>query len=289
MDISTFLKIPTPQVAQIVKDSGLRVVVFPINGTRRWFVLEGQSESGYVETMLVKHTELYRLFFDHGIKTLVTPAFGPDLLERGPTYIASAVKGLADLCQHSTLLEFYETYDVQVRFYGDYRKYLQEPTVAHLPALFDDLTARTSHHTAHYLWFGLFAHDATDTLAERTIAYWQKHQRQPDKQELVAQYYGAPLDPVDIFIGFDKFSFFDVPLIATGNEDLYYTVSPSLYLTADGLRSILFDHLYNRRLAEADYESFDPAALTQMRQFYQANRNEVLGVGVARNGIWYPY
>ena len=35
-----FLQLPTEEVAALVKATGQKVCVFPVNGTRRWFMLE---------------------------------------------------------------------------------------------------------------------------------------------------------------------------------------------------------------------------------------------------------
>jgi len=96
------------------------------------------------------------------------------------------------------------------------------------------------------------------------------------------------VQPVNIFIGFDRFSAFDMPLVATGNEDLYFTVSPSPYLSERQLRRILYDHLYTRRAAEPDYESLSKEAVEHMRAFYQINQDLTQGVGILRDGFWYP-
>jgi hypothetical protein len=102
-------------------------------------------------------------------------------------------------------------------------------------------------------------------------------------------YYGEYIPPVSFFIGFDKFSSFDMPLVALGEEDLYFTISPSPYLTARQLREILYDHLYTRR-GDAEYSTLEPDEWKLMRDFYQANMNRTLGVGARqpRGGYWYP-
>ncbi|MCL4561421.1 MAG: hypothetical protein M1281_12485, partial [Chloroflexi bacterium] len=80
----------------------------------------------------------------------------------------------------------------------------------------------------------------------------------------------------------------DMPLLATGEEDLYFTISPSLDLTARQLRHILYDHLYTRKTPEPDYESLSPDDLAWMQSFYAANHERTLGLGVLMGGIWYP-
>jgi adenosine tuberculosinyltransferase len=110
----------------------------------------------------------------------------------------------------------------------------------------------------------------------------------PDKRALVEMYYGEWVAPVDLFIGFDKPSAFDVPLVATGSEDLYFTVTPSPYLSQRQLRAILYDHLYSRRGSDADYDSLDAGAWQVMKEYYRSNLGNTLGVGTRAGNIWYP-
>lgn len=296
MESSAFMSLSSAEVAQIVRASGPKVCVFPINGTRRWFILEHGQQPGsdsfaaYVARTEARHLELYRLIFDHGIDHLLTPVFGPDLLERGAEYLEMAAQGLAELCQKPSVLSFYDEYDVRVRFYGDHRKYFGPTPYAYLSELFDDLAARTAHHQRSKLYFGVFANDAVETTGELAIQYYLEHGKAPDKRTLVELYYGEYVPPVNIFIGFDKFAAFDMPLITTGTEDLYFTVSPSLYLNEAGLRAILYDHLFSRRDSEPDYGILPESEWLAMRNFYQSNIGSTCGIGVKRKeaGYWYP-
>lgn len=289
MDRDAFLNLPTEELAQIVRTRGPKVMVFPINGTRRWFMLEHRetdknftsSQDDYLPVLIKQYIELFKLVFEHGVPTLLTPSFGPDLMQRGVEYVRMVVEGLVRLTTHSDFGDFFKDYDVRVHFYGDYHKYLSGPGYASLLGKFDNLVRRTASHSRCRLFFGLFAHDATETIAEYAVQHYLKHGHVPDRHILVEKYYGEYVDPVDVFIGFDKFSVFDMPLLALGNEDLYFTVAPSPYLTACQLRNILYDHLYTRRAQESDNWS-------AMRDFYRVNREATLGVGAERDGFWYP-
>ncbi len=295
MDLQTFLQLPLDEVAEIVRANGPRVCVFPINGTRRWFVLEyGQQKwedpfLAYMDMAARNHVELYRLFFDHGVGTLITPAFGPDLLLRSEEYVRRVgTDGLARLAQHPTFVNFYDEYDVRVHFYGDHRRYLSGSEFAYLSDLFDAAAERTRHHQRFRLFFGIFAHDATQSVAEFSARYFQEHGHLPEKRALIEMYYGEYVEPVDLFIGFDRFSAFDFPLLATGQEDLYFTVSPSPYMNSTQLRHILYDHIYTRRSPEPDYAALPPEELQDVRTFYLAHREQTLGVGKLLHGIWVP-
>lgn len=295
MDIKTFLGLPDDEFAQHVRQKGARVCVFPINGTRRWFLLEHGEEAGedpistYMDVAGRRNIELFRMIFDHGVDTLLSPMFGHDLMERGEAYIERVgADGLARLARHPDFLSFYQDYGVRVRFYGDYRRYLEGTPFAWLLDAFDEVTRLTSQNDRCRLMYGVFANDASETTAKLGIDYFQKRGCAPDRRALVEMYYGEFVEPVSFFIGFDRLSAYDMPLLATGSEDLYFTLSPSPYLTRNQLRCILHDHLYTRRTMEQDYAALPVGDLSWMRSFYAANREQTLGVGAAKGAIWYP-
>ncbi len=293
MELETFQSLPVEEVARLVREAGPKACVFPTNGTRRWFMLEHSPApmedfvQAYLDVAGRRHIELYRLLFDHGLDMLLTPVFGLYHVERGEGYMQIAAEGLARLATHPDFLDFYKAYGVRVRFYGDYRRFFDPTPYAYISDLFDEATAQTLAHDRHRLFFGLFAHDATETVAELAVRYYVEHGRVPDKRALVEMYYGEYVEPVDLFIGFSKFRAFDMPLLTTGTEDLYFTVSPSPYLTERQLRGILYDHLYTRR-GEQDYAAMDADDWAWMKGFYRANLERTLGVGTKHKEVWYP-
>ncbi len=295
MELDTFLQLPSEEVAKMIRAGGPKVCAFPINGTRRWFTLEygGQKwddpVTAYMDIAGRNHIGLYRLFFDHGIDTLLTPIFGLDLLSRGDEYVRRVgMGGLKRLAEHPTFLDFYDEYDVRVHIYGDHRRHLAGTELARLSDLFDAVAERTRHHDRFRLFFGVFAHDATQTVAEFSVRFFKEHGRAPEKRELIEMYYGEYVEPVDLFIGFDRFSVFDMPLLATGEEDLYFTISPSPYMNQSQLRGILYDHVITRRSPEPEYENLSPLELQGLRNFYITHRGYTLGTGRLLHGIWTP-
>ena len=294
MDLQHFLNLSTSEVAGLVRSSGPMVCVFPINGTRRWFMLEHSVPEGadwatvYCDVSSERHIDLYRMFFDHGISTLLTPIFGPDLLERGEEYARMATEGLVLLAEDARFLEFYREHDVRVRFYGDYRRFFAQTAYSYVSGIFDRVTARTASNSRNRLFFGVCAHDATETVGELAVQYHSEYGSLPDKKALVEMYYGEYVDPVSLFIGFDKPCAFDMPLVATGSEDLYFTVCPSPYLSSSQLRAILYDHLYSRRTGEVDYDSLEAWEWHAMGEFYRANVDHTLGVGTKVGQVWFP-
>ncbi len=253
-----------------------------------------QAATNFMEAYLrisgQRHIELYKLFFDHGIDTLLTPIFGPDLLERGEEYRSLLEQGLLWFAQDPNFVDFYDAYDIRVRIYGNTRRYLENTPYAHALDAYDELARRTASHRRYRLFFGVCAHDPAETVAEIGVRFYQEHGRLPDKRQIVEAYYGEYVEPVDFFIGFDRPAAFDMPLIATGSEDLYFTVSPSSYLDAHTLRAILYDHLYARRVDEADYTALSPKDWQTLADFYAMNRRHVLGLGCKHESgnFWYP-
>jgi adenosine tuberculosinyltransferase len=295
VEIETFQQLSTCEVAQLVRDADCKVCVFPINGTRRWFILEHphQAADNFVDAYLqiagIRHLELYRLLFDHGIHTLLTPIFGPDILERDSDYQPIIEQGLLWLAQSPEFLAFYDEYDVRVRVYGDVERCLHRSPYASVLKAFEALAERTASHSRHRLFFGIGANDPAEQIAQIGVEYYQQKGVLPDKRAIIESYFGEYVEPVDFFIGFDRLAAFDMPLIATGDEDLYFTVSPSPYMDTKTLRAILYDHLYTRQVSER-YAEFTPEDWQTLTHFYRQNRHHVLGVGrqSARGGVWYP-
>jgi hypothetical protein len=196
--------------------------------------------------------------------------------------------GLAKIATDPEFLDFYKEYDVRVRFYGDHRRELKDTPFAYLSDLFDAATEQTISHTSHRLFFGVFATDATEAVSEFSVRYHAKNGKLPNKREIVAMYYGEPVDPATMFISSDKFWVFDYPLLSSGEEDLYYMAAPCLYLTSAQFRHILYDHLYARSIDHPDYGEMSPEGFMFMKKFYSENRNTTLGIGKMIDNIWYP-
>lgn len=294
MDLDTFQALPVPEVAQLVRAGGVQAAVFPMNGTRRWFLVEHArlaeaDVQTYLDVAARRHVEICQMMFAHGLPTLLMPTFSVHQQERGARYLPVVAQALSRLVSHPAYLDFYQAYGVRVRFYGDYRKYLADTPYAFLSDQFDAITAQTSGHDRHRIFYGMFAHDATEATAELAVRYYQAHGRIPDKRALVELYYGEYLPPVDMFIGFSKFRAFDFGLVATGREALYFTVSPSPYLTVPQWRDILYDYLYARRGPKLDYAALSPAERAEMQDFYRRNIGRTVGVGTRHAvGFWHP-
>ena len=296
MDATTFRNISRDQVAQIMREAGPKVCVFPLNGTRRWFMLERAKPeedfaTAYLEAITTRLVEICQLLFDHGIETLLLPILSRHLFQtRGDAYTKMTIEALTLLTDHPKFLDFYASQSVRVRFYGDYVEYFTGTPYAHLLDNINTVVEKTRTHEGRRLFWGVCADDATETTASLAIKYYQEHGREPDKQTLVKMYYGEDISPVDLFITASKPRAFDMPLITNGREDLYFTVAPSPYLTETQLRDILYDHLFERPKEKFNYQTMAPEDWHGLRQYYEANKDRTLGVGSKHEewGIWRP-
>lgn len=290
-----FLQLPTEVVAALVRASGQKVCVFPVNGTRRWFILEHADQvrddfiSAYMDESIRNHVALCAMLYDHGIHTILAPVFGRELMRRGDEYTKRVgIDGLVRTATDAHYRDFFKKYEVRVRFYGDYRDALTGTPFEYALKSIYEVTEATRHHSRLQLFFGVFADESLDTVARLSVEHYLAQGTVPDKQTLVRKYYGEDVPPVSIFIGFDKFSAFDMPLLSTGAEDLYFSISPSPYMTERQLRTILYDHLYLRRASEPDYTKLHPDQLGWLREYYRNNQDRVLGAGRLKFDLWLP-
>ena len=291
-----FLQLSTEEVAALVKEATTpKVCVFPVNGTRRWFLLEHAEKikddffEAYMNVSIQNHVELCAMLFDHGIDTILAPVFGRELMHRGNEYTRRVgIDGLVRTATDKSYREFFEQYNVKVRFYGDYRDVLTGTPYEYALNSIYEVTEATKQHTSVRLFFGVFADEITDTISRLAVEHYLTQGSIPDKQTLIRKYYGDDISPVNMFIGFDKFSVFDMPLLATGEEDLYFSLSPSPYMTQYQLRAILYDHLYVRPTPEPDYTKLSGDELNWLRDYYRKNKDYAFGVGKLKFNLWFP-
>jgi tuberculosinol/isotuberculosinol synthase len=290
-----FLELPVDEVAALVQASGQKVCVFPVNGTRRWFLLEhgGQIQDdffeAYMNASIRNHVELCAMLFKHGIEIILAPVFGRELMRRGDEYTRRVgIDGLVRTATDPNYREFFEQYGVRVRFYGDYRDVLTGTPYEYALSSIYEVTEATKDNRSFRLFFGVFADESTETVSRLSVEHYLAQGSIPDKQTLVRKYYGEDVPSVSMFIGFDKFSVFDMPLLSTGEEDLYFSLSPSPYMTQHQLRAILYDHLYVRPAPEPDYTTLTGDERDWLREYYRKNKDYAFGVGKLKFNLWLP-
>jgi tuberculosinol/isotuberculosinol synthase len=290
-----FLQLPAEEVAALVKATGEKVCVFPVNGTRRWFLLEYADKikddffEAYMDVSIRNHVDLCAMLFDHGIDTILAPVFGRELMRRGDEYTQRVgIDGLVRTATDQNYRHFFDQYDVKVRFYGDYRDILTGTPYEYALKSINEVTEATKQNINVRLFFGVFADEVTETISRLAVEHYVAQGSIPDKQTLIRKYYGEDMLPVSLFIGFDKFSVFDMPLLASGEEDLYFSLSPSPYMTQRQLRAILYDHIFVRPTPEPDYTKLSGDELEWLREYYRNNKDHAFGVGKLKFNLWMP-
>jgi undecaprenyl pyrophosphate synthase len=287
LSLAEFLQLPTPQVAEMIRGLTLG---FPIDGTRRWFLLHrlpAWDVEEYKALTAKRYVEEFALLFDHGVETLLIPAFGGELMSRGEEYVREMMEGLARLAEHSTFVDFYRDYNVRVRFYGDWRRQVNGLAGADaLTAALDNCAA--THYTGpRRILYGLWADDMLVNIVD-DLARSQHEPVEFTREAIVTRYYGEYVKPTDIYIGFGRPAVFDVPMLVTSQTDLYYTVVPSLDLDARLFRMMVWDH-FAGRWTQQEWDGLSERDFKALRAFYEAHHDTVLGLGEIDppTGIWH--
>jgi hypothetical protein len=301
-DLSWFQNLSTSEVAAIVRERGPRSVVFAAGGTTRWYILnylDGWPEDMNYWQEYIHHggrrfMEIAQLLFDHGVHTLFTHAIVPGQLEgKGQGYLPRALtSGMESLAASPGFLRFYDEYGVAVRFYGDYRQVLEDSEYRDVLAHFDQVAEQTSTNEHHRLFWGFnSSQDQISPMLELAVQYYQQHGWAPTREEIIHAYYGEPLEPVDVYIGFNRPRTANLmPPLLDNRADLYFTVGLSFDFSQTQLRSILYDHLYARRGRHRDYGELPATAFSEMQTFYRLNQEKVTGLGrrYQSGAIWHP-
>lgn len=291
--LDEWLDWPRERVASWVSAQTRPVVIgWPFNGTRRWYVLRQRDNPAgrdYVATIIRHQAEQHRLVFAHGVRAIVAPHFGSELLQRGRAYTRTVLGGLLRLGDDPVNQEMFAS-GLRIRFYGDYEEVMDTPTYRPMLEACASLSAATASGDGPLLLIGLFADAPYPRLARLGFEFARKHGRPPNREELIEAYYGLAVPDLSLYLGFSQPALFDVPLIATGNVDLYATLTPSADLTERQLREILYDHLVTRRVPEDDYEALPDEALAALAEYNERYRGVTLGVGRVDplTGVWNP-
>ncbi len=254
---------------------------WPFNGTRRWYLLHGErppNADDYVATLIRRQAELHRLVFDHGVSVIMAPGFGRELLARGTDYTRLVLGGLLRLADDAVYDEMFAS-GLRIRFYGDLEEVLDTPTFRPMLEECARLTSATARGDGPLLLIGLFADAPYPKLARLSVEFARRRGRPPDRQELIEAYYGVDVPDLGFYLGFAQPALFDVPLVATGQEDLYATLTPSPNLTEPQLREMLYDHLVARRTPDPDYETLSDEARSALAQYNERYSGVTLGVG----------
>ncbi len=296
-----FQSLSTSEAAKVVREHGPKTVVFAAGGTKRWYILNHLDRwpsdtsywEGYLEYGGHKFLEITKLFFDHGVSTLFTHAVIPSQLQgEGKRYLPLALKsGMERIAASPEFLAFYDECGVRVRFFGNYRRVLQELERTDVLDLFDQVEERTKNNDRHVIFWGFNSEqDQMSPIFEMVARHYQEHGVVLNKDQAIELYYGESVSPVDIYITFNRLRTWVLPPLLGGHADLYFTVGLSFDFSQIQLRSVLYDHLYARRGKHRKYDTLAPESFSEAQKFYRLNQEGVIGVGriYEAGDFWYP-
>ena len=282
---------PAERVARWVRSQPASVVAgWPTNGTRRWFLGHRRAhpeEGGYLAAVIRRQAEHHRMVLDHGVRAIPAPSFGGLSLRRGREYARFALGGLLRVASDGVYRELFRR-GVRLRFYGDYREALGGPEYRPMIEACEEIMAATAGGDGPLVLLGLFADAPHETVARLAVELYERDGRVPDRRALIGAYYGVPVPDLSFYVGFEQPQLFDVPLVATGLEDLYYTLNPTPEVGEEQLREILYDHLVTRKTPAVEYEDLPEAA--KRRLLEGGGRRATVGLGRVDplTGLWRP-
>lgn len=300
IDQDTFLKMPAPEIANLIlAQKRPQLGVFVPDGSRRLVLaltdVDPSSESFYrlSATLPARYLlESLKVFFSHGLPTLLVPILSSSVLKRGGRYNRlTALTGLELLFASDEWLQFYQEYDIRVRVYGNL-------SLLHgsecQPALdwIEATVQKTAVHQTHTLYFAI-GESATlgEGVAEMGVRFFQENGRLPTLPEQICYYYGEPLPTADFFIMTSKMSGMGAlpRFLVNGDTELYFLpAAGAMGLNTHTWRLILHDMLFARMGLHGKHvqEALSGAERAALNAIYHDEMQSVIGLGEQIGNIW---
>jgi len=292
--LQDFLDLQRRDVAEIVKKQGRpKNVALVVDGTRR--MLQLASEAGVYSYEQDPANEMRQLMevsvsagdilFDMGVEVIIGPLATMGNLKR-PGFIPHGLKLLLDPLTEEDTLEVLERHHAALTFYGDLDHIRSQNEGGVIDKYVDFFNQRNPKNPQHRVLVGLGISADSDILSVARLysTFTSESGMTPSVEDLRKTYFGFRVPPVDIFIRSNevKESGCLHPLLESDETQLYFPTSPgALSINEKVLRMILYDYLYNRIKSGGTHthgvlsEEERKFAL----EFYQANRDRVIGVG----------
>jgi len=267
---------------------GDKALILSPGGSSRWYFMEhGNPQDGYLNAeefsryskiTLEVVLNIAQMMFMDGVNTVYSIAFTPQFDKRDDKYLKMMAYGLT-LMASPEILEIYQKYDMKVSFRGTWETALAHYGSTSVYNQFTDITSRTQNNTGGHLVWCIQDKPIPDSLIPVVQRSLNETHQMPEHETLARAYYGSDFIQPDIFIGNNKPSIGGQLPPFLMPSDLYFTVSPTLYLNQNSWRDILHDHLFARRVAYRDYQEMNPSAFDELRNFYREHRMDIMGVG----------
>jgi hypothetical protein len=238
----------------------------------------------YARDFLETFKEALVIFFDHGLKTLFLPLFGPSQLARKNKFQEIAVPIVYnELFKSSPWLDFFKKKGIRVKTYGDVSQ-LDKIDIHRLNMIdgINRLVEKTASQDKHALFLGFLSdHTPGLEMPQHIIKFYQTHHRTPTQQEMLQIYYGEVVPDADFIILSGKLSGHGAfpPFISTRQARMYYFPVPGfLGLSNISYRRIIYDLLFLQALYPIpEYTPGYLENIEELNQFYQENKDKIFG------------
>ena len=301
-DKTSFMELPVEEVRRLVLQKKNPLTgIFVADGNRRLVMTQTgliPTADGFYEAYLKIITEFFmenlRVFFSHGLHTLLFPLFGSSLLARDETYRQTVMPELVRILFNSEEWQsFYREQGIRIHAYGDLNLLDRHFNDLNLMEKIKQGEQLTAAHPHHRLFYGFFSNSAFDrTFIEESRRFLHDHNRVPNPGESAKIYYGEPVDEADFFITSTRPGYLGaLPPFAYGKNTRVYTLAaPGVFaLNENTYREILFDIFHSEpHAAGTNPAGIDADSLRELGNFYRRNRNRVIGTGKMIGQWWVP-
>lgn len=300
LDQEKFQQLSRNEIAEIVKEKRLpKCVAIMLDGTRRILKLEPEFRDDswlynedHIKGLIYKSMQVADTFFDFGVDTVIGPLASLGNLNR-KNFMPEGLDRLFSPLTDEYSLDVIKKQKVGISFYGDldHARNLSGGEIIDKYSKILEKICPKNPQKRILLGIGFSTDTETDIIARLAVDYFNKNERVPNHDQLVENYFGFQVPPIDIFIRTNevKLSGGLTPLLTGPDTQLYFPVSPGIMsLTEPVLRKILYDYLFSRTLSHGTHEHspISDSEAEEIKNFYIDHKNTVLGVGKKVGDIW---
>jgi hypothetical protein len=262
----------TPQAPQ--------TMIFAAGGTRRSAALAGivPTGSGYAQWAYDQLIACFDLFFQHGVRHIITHAIIPSQYQEiTQNYREQLLNWVDWVLAGPQALMGYQRQGWKVRLLG-------AESLPELAPVAQRLRTSQAPTDAPTLWFTV----TPDEAAPWEVLLAAVHRTGATTQaEAIRAQFGEDIPPATLYIGSGKPGVFPavVPPLLMGKMQCYWTQRPGFILERETIRAILYDYAYTRSTWRADKTGRAEQVLKDRQIWEQA---PILGLGMRLGPFWYP-
>lgn len=298
--ISDFLTLQNTDIAELVHNVGRpKCAAVMLDGTRRVLKLRSGFHNDpwlyhedHITGLIHKSMATADTLFECGLDTLIGPlASVGNLHRRG--FMPLGLERLLCPLQDEYSLSICKKHNAAITFYGDIAgaSAMQGGDLINQYIDFFNKINPTNPKKHIIIGVGFSTDQETEIIANQAIKFFQETGKAPTRHDLVTRYFGFDAPSIDIFIRTNevKSSGGLTPLLTQHDTQFYFPVAPGVMsLTEDSIKLILYDYLFSRVLSHGmhEHKPITDDEATQVSGFYEAHKQDILGVGRRVGDMW---